>query len=667
MGEWKPRGTWLIAVLAGVGCGGSASVDSLSSSYENSVGLTLVRVDPGSFVMGSERVDLLADGRHEPRSGTDPGQVVYEGNRQAGGGDETPHDVTLSRSFYASATEVTVSQWSSVMGDGSYEIENQHMPMPVSWLDAVRFCNALSDQEGLAPVYDISPAAVRWDRSGTGYRLPTEAEWEYAARAGTTTPFFFGQMDEAPYGPITKKTLPVMSYEANPWGLYDVHGNLWEWCWDGWGPYDTSRTIDPVTAGAQGANRVIRGGGACGYVAGFCSSSFRLPFPPLEVRGIRDNGGVGIRLVRYVESIPEANRPAAGETNLVVRLDEPIRNATESSDLLPGGRLRVEVQDDDGKSAAVPFSLDGTPRGLTPWEGPVAIGRHQVRLPWHSATVTIQAGGSEIYRANESDLVPPTSGTPALLRIPSGSFTMGTPARSRGLSGQNDYMAERQHVVTLTQDFLIGVTEITRGQWAHVMGEEAVPSSDRELPMENVSWIDAIHFCNRLSELENLAPSYEVTEAGEGIHVTWNREGRGYRLPTEAEWEYAARAGTTTAYFAGESISTDEANFDGRWPAPRMPIGQSRAQSVYVGSFAPNPWGLHDCHGNVAEWVWDWFAPYPEGAAVNPTGPKGGDLRVLRGGSFFRGAKLCRSADRYWGPIRFTDKWAGFRVARSTG
>ena len=163
--------------------------------------------------------------------------------------------------------------------------------------------------------------------------------------------------------------------------------------------------------------------------------------------------------------------------------------------------------------------------------------------------------------------------------------------------------------------------------------------------------MEAIKYCNLLSEEEGLSPYYEVT--GEEVTI---RGGDGYRLPTEAEWEYACRAGSTGAYsFDDESELGKYAWYD----------KNSDDQTHTVGEKEPNALGLHDMHGNVWEWCWDWYGECPKSSQENPTGTPDGSDRVYRGGCWFNGPVFCRSAYRGRGEPGFRYLHLGFRVARS--
>ena len=209
------------------------------------------------------------------------------------------------------------------------------------------------------------------------------------------------------------------------------------------------------------------------------------------------------------------------------------------------------------------------------------------------------------------------------VRIEAGEFIMGSPADEEARERH-----ERQHRVKLAKGFHMGVYEVTQAQWQTVMGNNPSHFKGDNLPVEQVSWDDAMAFCQKLSE----------------------REGKKYRLPTEAEWECACRAGTTTPFNTGQTIGPDQANYDGEFTYGKGVKGINRKATTAGGSFQPNPWGLYDMHGNVWEWCQDKYG----GAKA---------FRVLRGGSWYDPPKYCRSASRCrFAPVyRFA--LIGFRVA----
>jgi formylglycine-generating enzyme required for sulfatase activity len=213
---------------------------------------------------------------------------------------------------------------------------------------------------------------------------------------------------------------------------------------------------------------------------------------------------------------------------------------------------------------------------------------------------------------------------------------------------------ETQHKVTLSKGFYMGVYTVTHEQWQAVMGNnpswfkgDKNPNGDKNLPVEMVSWEDCQVFLEKLSK----------------------KEGHAYRLPTEAEWEYACRAGTTTPFYFGETISTDQANYNGSDPSYKswFPIGfgASRQRTTPVGTFPPNAFGLYDMHGNVWQWCQDWVGADAQEDAVDPTGPESGKNRRWRGSSFFYPAYWCRSALRGGDGPSTRLNLLGFRVART--
>jgi len=242
-----------------------------------------------------------------------------------------------------------------------------------------------------------------------------------------------------------------------------------------------------------------------------------------------------------------------------------------------------------------------------------------------------------------------------------GSFLMGSP---EGEAGRRD--SERIHRVEISA-FWLAARELSFAEYDAFCAATGRAAPDDagfgrgERPAINVSWLDAVAYCNWRSRRDGLKPCYR----GEGPNPAWVRGAKGYRLPTEAEWEYACRAGTVSAYSCGATIDPTLANYDGSTSAGGASGDAYRRRTLPVGSFPPNAWGLYDLHGNVWEWCWDWREPYPEETVlVDPRGPSEGEARVLRGGSYCNAPDRLRSARRYgaW-PAVYGPNF-GFRIAR---
>jgi len=198
----------------------------------------------------------------------------------------------------------------------------------------------------------------------------------------------------------------------------------------------------------------------------------------------------------------------------------------------------------------------------------------------------------------------------------------------------------------------MGKYEVTQKDYNSIMGTNPSRTKGDKLPVENISWYDAITYCNRLSQREGLTPAYTIDNIEKT--VTWDRNANGYRLPTEAEWEYACRAGTTTPFNTGTGITNREASFRDKTAGKIMPVG----------SFKPNAWGLYDMHGNVSEWCWDLFGDYSSGLQTDPVGASSGAKRVLRGGSSGNSAEYLRSSTRFSVDPSSKSSYYGFRIVR---
>jgi len=225
--------------------------------------------------------------------------------------------------------------------------------------------------------------------------------------------------------------------------------------------------------------------------------------------------------------------------------------------------------------------------------------------------------------------------------IPSGRFVMGSPSDEAQRADN-----ERQHEVIISEPFYMGQTCVTQEQYEAVMGTNPSASYNKgaKNPVDKVNWEDAMEFCRSFSK----------------------RSGHSVHLPTEAQWEYACRAGTSTPFNTGRTLPRKPAYHQGyTYPNNRADIPADG--SVAVGTFAPNSWGVYDMHGTMWQWCSDWFGDFPTGEVTDPTGPKNGGLRVLRGGSRSEAPRLCRSAFR--GSENPADRFDifCFRVAVSAG
>jgi formylglycine-generating enzyme required for sulfatase activity/serine/threonine protein kinase len=481
--------------------------------------------------------------------------------------DEKPQRrVEITQDFYMGKYEVTQTQYKALTGADPSSFKGGRRPVErVTWEEAVACCETLSGQVKRK------------------VELPTEAQWEYACRAGTTTPFHFGSklngdlancLGDAPYGTevkgVTKKsTVVVGSYPANPWGLHDMHGNAWEWCRDYYGPYDKIADLkDPFQSFQQSQNRRVLRGGSHSSTAGGCRAAVRHLYQPDS----RRDGYAGFR-VSFSISEPTA-------------VPDPDRKAPDNA---TAGALRIAPVE---KTETFEYVIEG--------EKKTGVRR----------VLTLDIGGGE---------------TMEFVRIPKGTFLMGAPDGEKG--ARNDEKPQRR--VEISRDFYLGKFEVTQAQYRAVTGLEPSKSRGDRLPVDSVSWDDAIAFCSTLS----------------------GRVKRTIELPTEAQWEYACRAGTTTPFHFGSKLNGDLANCNSHAPYGTEVQGAFQGQSVEVGSYPANPWGLYDMHGNLWEWCRDHHGPYDKLTSLKDpfqSAPQLQERRVLRGGSWggVIGASDCRAAFR---------------------
>ena len=446
----------------------SATLD-LPAKITNAIGMQFRLIPAGEFMMGSPE--------------DDPNKFGYE----------TPqHRVRITEPFYLGIHEVTQEQYERVMDENPSGLGEAMCPVEgVSWEDANDFCEKLSEMD-----------------TEHDYRLPTEAEWEYACRAGTITRYSCG--DELDPGCAwfrdnsDGQTHPVGEKRPNAFGLYDMHGNVVEWCEDRYDSrYYGSSLLDDPTGPTTGSHRVTRSG-SWDLKARDCRSADRNGLSP-DFR--YDFLGFRVALV-------------------------PAESVTLPKDTMPPPELEPE-----------PPPRPEPEISTSPPSPPNAV----LELPEHTNAIGMK-----------------------FKLIPAGEFLMGSPEDDpHKVSDETP-----QHRVRITEQFYLGVYEVTQKQYEEIMGKTPSSFEGAMRPVEGVSWEDATEFCRKLSEMD--------TDSD-------------YRLPTEAEWEYACRAGISARYSCG-----DELNLGCEWFRDN-----SDMKTHPVGEKHPNAWGLYDMLGNVCEWCED--------------------------------------------------------------
>jgi len=238
-----------------------------------------------------------------------------------------------------------------------------------------------------------------------------------------------------------------------------------------------------------------------------------------------------------------------------------------------------------------------------------------------------------------------------MVPVPGGTFQMGSPSGGRS--------NERPVRSVTVSSFFMDIHPVTQKQWHEIMGTNPSYFKGDDRPVESVSWFDAAEYANRLSRREGLTPAYGISGNGDGRTVTWNRDANGYRLPTEAEWEYAARGGNGSPgnfTYSGSGNINEVAWY----------IENNGGGTQPVGTLKPNALGLYDMSGNVWEWCWDWwYGAYPDTAQTDPDGASSGSYRVIRGGSWNDSDGRVRSASRSSGSPPARSHYNGFRLVRS--
>ena len=290
------------------------------------------------------------------------------------------------------------------------------------------------------------------------------------------------------------------------------------------------------------------------------------------------------------------------------------------------------------------YSTNNGTKWLTLSESAIGLS-YNWRVPRIASTQCLARVTAAAKSGSENGMVP----------IPAGTFQMGNTGRFNGISDETPLRS-----VTISRDFLMSAYEITQKQYEEVMGTNPSNFKGENLPVENVNWYDAVEYCNKLSEMEGLDKCY--SGSGTSIVCDWNANG--YRLPTEAEWEYAAKAGTTTDLYSGDIANTGCTQIDANLDTIGWFCGNANFKTQKVGKKVPNDFGLYDMSGNVYEWCWDWYANYTSTMVTDPKGPSTGLSRVHRGGSWDDIANYCRSANRSFSNPTNRSYYVGFRVVR---
>lgn len=562
----------------------SGSLENASPVYVK-VGDLIIKMVPvqgGTFTMGTSR----------------------QQDSEASDDELVPHQVTLS-DYMIADTEVTLGLWHAIMGtipNRTQKTVGKPVDM-VSWEDTQRFIQELNKRTGLT------------------FRLPTEAEWEFAARGGLWSEGtkYSGDRNYSKVGWCAGETSNyqiVRSKKANELGLYDMTGNAREWCQDWYGPYSSEPQTNPQGP-SSGTSHVSRGGGWMDKPAqSRVTSRHAAPY--------RNNYNQGFRLVL---------------SKIITQADVP------SGVSLPYGHLNVNFAPNGAK-----IYINGECVGTTPMVfRNLAVGSYKVQVQKEgyqefSETVKLEAN-------KQSELKGSLKGTPQvsmaqtassaatpqkieketftvkgvtfnMVRVKGGTFKMGAVDEIEA-----DGMNEPVHQVTLS-GYMIGETEVTQELWEAVMGRNPSKYKNPKNPVEQVTWFECMEFIEKLNKLT----------------------GKNFRLPTEAEWELAARGGVGTphTHFAGSDKVEEVAWYYANSGKEQLTMARTdklvksnKCQAHPVAQKKPNALGLYDMSGNVIEWCFDLYRTYDEAPKVNPVVQDFGFFRILRGGGCTHDEKTC--------------------------
>ncbi len=571
--------------------------------------LVLRRIEPGSFIMGKDQKDEACR-------------------------------VTLTKPFYCGVFEVTQKQYELVMGETPSKFIGDMRPVEKVSYEMIRGKNDGAKWPESSAVDSDSFLGKFRSRTGLDFDLPTEAQWEYACRAGTTSYFNNGgdsendlkklgrfainqtergwnesDADFARHSPDGKgghlnHHTVVGSYLPNAWGLYDMHGNVWEWCLD-WFDGLPKRETDPKGP-SVGLTRILRGGGwdnGASLNTSFCQTQ---------------QGGADPSLKHFVFGFR-------------IMLAEDVTGVPPTEPTVPPSTGTPEKPENSGKCDGLYCVIDLS-AGPDADHYPVTYLKDAPR------------GGFNTDEYKTKKLV--------LRRIEPGTIYMGGIYRT-----------------TLTKPFYCGVFEVTQRQYVLVMGKNPSEAKGEMRPVEQVSYATI-----RGRDEGSKWPESSAVDSDSFMGKLQSRTGiRGFDLPTEAQWEYACRAGTKSAYNNGGKAPYAMKRL-GRFTLNQKMRGHKESDADFakhkpdgkggylerhtvVGSYEPNKWGLYDMHGNVWEWCRDWSADLSN-RVTDPSGPSSGSERVRRGGAWDFHAEGCNSFERHsFNPSKGTGT-IGFRIIR---
>lgn len=573
----------------------------------NGIEFEMVFVEGGTFQMGATP-DLVALAQHDP--------------------DELPvHEVTLG-SYYIGKYEVTQELWIEIMGSNpSMMVKQNNLPVDnMSYLQCLRFIEILNE------------------RTGMQFALPTEAQWEYAARGGNKSQgyLYSGSNDATEIGWVEENMVSVGQHPGgekapNELGIYDMTGNVNEWCYDFYGPYKEEAQTNPSGAAVEKdySLYVVRGGSYLVGAARWCRNTKRQSYP--ENYAQMD---IGLRLViNTPESQPEPRPEPEPEPVITV----PTVVTGEVSDITENSaKASISITSDGGAAVTdcgIVWSKEANPTTdlstKITFDGAEAsytcqlTGLNAGTTYYYRAYATNEAGtayGEEYSFTTSASSAPvPTMSvevngiTIELVKVEGGTFKMGATPELIEL-GPNDADELPAHDVTL-DSYYIGKYEVTQALWIEIMGSN--PSQmikNNDCPVDGMTHLQCLEFIEKLNE----------------------RTGMQFALPTEAQWEYAARGGNRSKgyLYSGSNDATEVG-----WVMENMTdMGQHPG-----GQKAPNELGIYDMTGNVMEWCSDYYGPYSEEAQTNPTGPEansGTNTCVVRGGGYWDSAIWCRNTKR---------------------